>query len=329
MQLSIHPRSLFHVLPLFVVIFATGVSAQALDSDADTVIVKRGGVAITMADVDAMVGQLPSNIRAGFMDRPEKIEQMLDGMLLARQIAAEAKQQGLDKGAEFENRMRLSQDNVLMRMRMDDYLENLKRPDFTLIAKERYEADDGTKYGIPANRDVSHILISTKNRSEDAAKSLAEELRSRLDAGESFDELARIYSDDRPGNVSEGDLTAAEYWRLKRVLPGKMVPEFEQAAWALAEPGDISGVVKTQFGFHIIRLDGINPAEKKPFEDVGPRIAGEIHQKWLEQRRLQYMTGFKAQPLEADPEVIASLRSRYAKEHVSTRRIKANLSGKN
>ena len=325
MRLSIRMTS----WPLLAFALFCGVlQAQALPNDRDQVVVKRGDAVITMADVDAMVGQLPADIQAGFMDRPEKIEQMLDGLLLARQIADQATAEGMDKGAVFEDRMRLSKDNVLMRMRMDQYLEDLQRPDFTILAKERYDADDGSKYGVPDNRDVSHILISTRSRTEEAAKKFAEELLGRLNAGEKFDDLARVYSDDRPGNVPEGDLTAGSFWQLKTVLPGKTVPDFEAAAWALEKPGDISGVVKTKFGYHIIRLDALNKASKKPFEDVLPKIAGGLNQKWVEDRRQQFLTSFKAQKMEANPEVVASLRTRYAKEHVSTTRIKASLSDK-
>ena len=160
-----------------------------------------------------------------------------------------------------------------------------------------------------------------------AAAEIAGSLLERIQAGESFDELARIYSDDKPGNMPEGSIIAGEYWRMKNVLPGKTVKEFETAAWALESPGDLSGVVNTQFGFHIIRLDAIHPARKKSFEDVQDSIVEGLRNQWLEERRLQYLTSFRAEALEANPDIVASLRTRYRPDPatIKTKRIKATL----
>ncbi len=102
----------------------------------------------------------------------------------------------------------------------------------------------------PGKIRVSHILISyrgaagtTATRTKQEARALAESLLVRIKAGESFEELARIYS-DCPSSSRGGDL--GFFGR------GRMVKEFEEAAFNL-KPGEISGIVETRFGYHIIK----------------------------------------------------------------------------
>lgn len=102
----------------------------------------------------------------------------------------------------------------------------------------------------PGNIRASHILISHSGaprtgaeRSQDEAKVLAEEIQGKLESGESFEELAKAYS-DCPSSQKGGDLG---------FFPkGQMVKPFEDAAFGL-EVGDVSGIVETQFGYHIIK----------------------------------------------------------------------------
>jgi parvulin-like peptidyl-prolyl isomerase len=102
----------------------------------------------------------------------------------------------------------------------------------------------------PGNIRASHILISHSGaprtgatRSKEEAKALAEEIKGKLAAGESFEELAKAYS-DCPSAQKGGDLGFFG--------KGQMVPPFEKAAFGL-EVGDVSDIVETQFGYHIIK----------------------------------------------------------------------------
>ena len=107
-------------------------------------------------------------------------------------------------------------------------------------------------------RSVSHILISVED-SEQAAENAAQEVVARLANGESFEALAHELSADSGSAVAGGSLG----W-LNR---GVTVPEFEAMAFSLGE-GEISGPVRTEFGYHIIRVDEIEQSSLLPFEDV-------------------------------------------------------------
>ena len=98
---------------------------------------------------------------------------------------------------------------------------------------------------------LSHIVIAPKATGEkvDKARTLANELLARIQAGEDFAELAREHSED-PGSGSQGG-------DLGFFSRGTMVPEFEEAAFSL-KPGEVSGLVQTQYGIHIIRTDEVS-----------------------------------------------------------------------
>ncbi|WP_274967740.1 SurA N-terminal domain-containing protein [Succinimonas amylolytica] len=110
-------------------------------------------------------------------------------------------------------------------------------------------------YTIPEKRTVSHILITGEDAEEKIA-AVAEELKN----GASFEELARKYSED-PVSKDKGG-------RLPAFAQGVMDSSFEKAAFALENKGDVSEPVNTQFGWHLIRLDGIEPGHGAEFEQV-------------------------------------------------------------
>lgn len=133
--------------------------------------------------------------------------------------------------------------------------------------KARYEAGK-SKYQQPEERRASHILLATEKLGKDKAKARAEELLQEIRKNPTaFGELARKNSDD-PGSASKaGDLGF--------FARGMMVKPFEEATFALKE-GEISGVVESDFGFHIIKLTGIHAAKEKPLAEVRGEIEDEL-----------------------------------------------------
>ncbi|MFM5842640.1 peptidylprolyl isomerase [Aeromonas sanarellii] len=108
-------------------------------------------------------------------------------------------------------------------------------------------------------RQVAHILIPF-GKDEKAAEQKAEAVLAKAKAGDDFAALAKAESSDTFSAKKGGELD----WFEK----GVMDPAFEQAAFALAKAGDLSAVVKSPFGFHIIKLLAVEPAKTKPFADV-------------------------------------------------------------
>ncbi len=132
---------------------------------------------------------------------------------------------------------------------------------------ETWYANNQDSYGTAEQRKVSHILIRAARDDESelaAAEARIGEIREKLEQGADFGELAGEYSDDTFSAKNQGEL---DYFG-----PGAMVPEFEEAAYALEEKGDISEPVSTDFGIHLIKLLDIKAADVKSLDEVRDEI---------------------------------------------------------
>ncbi len=142
---------------------------------------------------------------------------------------------------------------------------------------QRYE-DHKASFSIPERRRASHILIELDPEADEAtakaARDKAEEVVKKLADGEAFDVLASEYSDD-PGSASQGgDLGFFER--------GIMDKAFETAAFALEEIGELSPIVQSAFGLHIIKLTGIEPSTTKPIDDVRETLEADYRESVAE-----------------------------------------------
>jgi peptidyl-prolyl cis-trans isomerase D len=118
-------------------------------------------------------------------------------------------------------------------------------------------------YATPEQIRASHILLKTEGKDEAAVRKIAEGLLARVKSGGNFATLATEFSEDEGSKAQGGDL---DYFGR-----GAMVKEFEDAAWAL-QPGDVSELVKTNFGFHIIKLIDRRPAVTRSLDEVRTQI---------------------------------------------------------
>ena len=152
---------------------------------------------------------------------------------------------------------------------------------------QRVYNENRDNYRSPETVNIRHILLTTtdKNPQEEAAiKAKAEGLLKQARGGADFAELAKKNSQD-PGSAAKG----GEY---DGVVRGQMVPEFEKAAFAL-KPGQISDLVKTQYGYHIILLLKHEEPRLKPFDEVKPQLAAEYKKQRVNE--LMQQTADKAQ----------------------------------
>ncbi len=164
-----------------------------------------------------------------------------------------------------------------------------------------------TQYQTPEQVRASHILLKTEGKDEATVKAAAEQLLAKVKApGADFAALAKELSEDEGSKASGGDL---DYFGR-----GRMVPAFEEAAFAL-KPGEISDVVKSDFGFHIIKVMDHKQATTRSIDDVRPELEDQL--KW---QRAQQQAEENAKGLEsvmktaADLDRVAKERSLYVQE---------------
>jgi peptidyl-prolyl cis-trans isomerase D len=152
-------------------------------------------------------------------------------------------------------------------LEVDKVRQTVEVPDADVQA---FYEQNKAQYTTEGRVRASHILLKTEGKDEAAVRAKAEELLAQAKApGADFAALAKANSEDEGSAVNGGDLN---YFGR-----GQMVPEFEQAAFSL-EAGEISDIVKTTFGFHIIKVVDSQPETTRPLEDVKPEIVDQL--KW-------------------------------------------------
>jgi peptidyl-prolyl cis-trans isomerase D len=127
--------------------------------------------------------------------------------------------------------------------------------------------DNVEQYSTPEQIRASHILLKTEGKDDAAVKAKIEDILKQAKAGADFGELAKKYSEDDSNAKNGGDL---DYFGR-----GKMVPEFDAVAFTL-QPGQISDVVKTQFGYHIIKLTDKKTGTTRPFAELRQQLTDQL-----------------------------------------------------
>ena len=189
-------------------------------------------------------------------------------------------------GADFKEKIEISEEELrsFYEKNKDNYMTDSQvKLDFLLfpyitdakpvIADEEMESfyrQNFSRYRIPEQRNARHILIkTTEDDSEDVLSeklARAEQVLELAKSGEDFAELAKQYSEG-PTGPRGGDLGS--------FTQGRMIKSFDDAAFAMNE-GEISDIVETQFGFHIIKLEKIVPAYTRTLEEVKDEIASQL-----------------------------------------------------
>ena len=183
-------------------------------------------------------------------------------------------------------------------MRIQKFLEEVVAAAVTLSDEElKAFYDENTNYfETGGSVSASHILIEADQAASEteraAARAKIEEVARRVSAGGDFAELAREYSEG-PSGPNGGDLGSFQR--------GKMVPAFEEAAFAL-EPGEVSDIVETQFGFHIIKVTDKSESGIMGFEESKEAIRGFLKQQKEQEAVVAYIDGLKEKYTVETPE---------------------------
>ncbi len=228
---------------------------DAPKADPEKVLAKVADRDIREKDIDQVIRMMGPQ-GAMMYDNPQGRRAVLDELVSMHLFALKGAEEKLDQTPEFKTAVETFRNQSLARAAIDASLKDVTVSDEE--AKKFYD-EHPDQFTQPERVHVRHVLISDDVTSADAIAKIQADLK----AGVSFDEVAKSRS-LCPSAAQGGD--------LGEVSKGQMVPEFEAAAFALKNPGDLSEPVKTQFGWHIIRLEGRTPSSVEPFDTVKPQL---------------------------------------------------------
>jgi peptidyl-prolyl cis-trans isomerase C len=284
-----------------VAIAAEGPAPGAPSSD--TVIATQASTKLTFADVDAFAARIEERQRPTFFNSPKRIETLVSNLLVTRQLANEAEKAGLEKDPAVQAQIRIVTEEILSKARVDQLRSQLKLPDFDKLAKEEYIGHK-EKYVIPARLDVEHVLVSSDKRTDEEAKAIADNVHQQAVAHpDQFEALIEKYSEDPSKAANHGLMSDASSKRY--------VPQFSAAAGALKIPGEISPVIKTKFGYHVLKLIKRTSDTPQPFDAVKAQIVDQLRTDYVNKQLSQHTDELRNARIDANPELIASLRDRY------------------
>ncbi len=247
-------------------------ASGAATVDTSEVIATYAGKQLTNAAVLEEIERLPGPSRA-YLSAPDRKRQFVENLILNDLLFTEAQKAGYDTDPDIEKQVVDMRKRLVVQRLMREYQKPPTISDEE--AKKYYDENPGLFSSTQIK--VSHILV----KDEDTAKKLHAEL---VADPSKFADKAKELSIDKISGAKGGD--------LGKFGQGRMVPEFERAAFSL-KPGQLSEPVKTQYGWHIILVAEREDGERKPFDQVKEQIKTTLRNKQLQDNIQAKFDGLK------------------------------------
>ncbi|AYD39094.1 peptidylprolyl isomerase [Clostridium fermenticellae] len=215
------------------------------------------GAQITEKDLEEAIMRFP-NDRRGYLNTDNGKKQLLEEMIAFELIYNYAKESGFENDESYIGNLETAKKEILTQTAISKLMSEVNVKDSEV---EDYYKVNKDKFVNPESVVARHILVETKEKANDVLKEINE--------GMSFEEAAKKYS-SCPSKAQGGNL--GQFTR------GQMVPEFEEAAFSLGI-NVISEPVKTQFGYHLIKVERKTEASPKSYEQVKNTIKNNLLQQ--------------------------------------------------
>jgi peptidyl-prolyl cis-trans isomerase C len=248
------------------IVVAAILSAASVGAFAQNVAIVNGK-AVPKARLDVLAQQLAS---AGRPVTPEMAPQLREEVIAREIFMQEAQKQGLEASDDYKNQLELARQAILIRTLFENYRKQNPVTDAEVQAE--YDKFIGANGGKEYK--ARHILVET----EDQAKKIIAD----LNKGAKFEDLAKKLSKDPGSGANGGDLDWAS--------SASFVPEFSEAMVKLNKGQTTAVPVKSQFGYHVIRVDDVRQAQLPKVEEVKPQITQQLQQ----QRQQKYQEELRA-----------------------------------
>jgi peptidyl-prolyl cis-trans isomerase C len=217
-------------------------------------VAKVGSRTITDADVKEVLGNLPDAQRQQLNKEPESKARIVENIVVEEVLVQEAEKSGINKDKEFTTALERARRQLLSQR----YIQKNLQPKVTDANMKTFFDSNKKRYSQDEVK-ASHILLATEAE--------AKEVLEKVNKGEDFAVLAKKHSKDPSAAQNNGDLGF--------FTRSRMVPEFAEAAFA-ADKGKVVGPIKTQFGFHIIKVIDKKEGKAVNFADVKDQVKSDF-----------------------------------------------------
>jgi peptidyl-prolyl cis-trans isomerase C len=253
---------------------ATAPAAAAKPDEGGEIVATYSGNRLSTSRILKEMERLPAPSRA-YLQAPDRKRQFVDNMILNDLLFNEGQKLGYDKDDDIDRQVNDLRRRLVVQKVVREYQ---KPPEVSDDQAKTYYDENPTLYSTTQIR-ASHILVK-----DEAA---AREIRDQVKADPSkFADIAKEKSTDKTSGQKGGD--------LGMFGPGRMVPEFERAAFALKQ-GEISDIVKTQYGYHVITVTERKEGERRPFDQVKEQIKATLRNKAIQDQQEKRYAQLKEQ----------------------------------
>ncbi len=259
----------------------TGIATVSLSTlltvgcgDKQPVVAKIGGESITLKNLNDRILTFPAQYQEALKQKENKAK-ILDQMIDEKAVEIAAKEKGYDKKDEFKTQIEDARRQLLITTFVKEEIDKSSVVNDQDI--QAYYEKNTNQFKAATQRRIRHIVVKTEAE--------ANGILTTLKGGAEFGALARQKSIDQ---------TAAAGGEAGWVSPGQLVPEFDHAIFAIAAVGQLSGVVKTKLGFHVIQVEEERLRPEIPFDQVKDQIRSVVQNEKKQAKTLEVLKGIKA-----------------------------------
>jgi peptidyl-prolyl cis-trans isomerase C len=229
---------------------------------------------ITMEEFNKELDKIPMNMKMAVATESGK-KSFLDRLIMKKLLLIEANKEKIENEKEFQTRLL----DIKEQLQIESLLKKKIASNAQLNDEELKKYYDANKDKFKKEKEINtrHILLKTEEE--------AKQIKEKLQNGEDFVELAKKFSIDPNAKTTGGELGFYP--------KGSLLPEYEDVAFKLAKVGQVSGIVKSQYGYHIIRLEGAKPPTFVAFDEVKDFIKQQIAQEKQKELVEKYIEDLK------------------------------------
>ena len=271
-------RLIFFGILLFLSFFFSGCQKSGEKGLGEKELVRINSVSISLEEFQQMLEKQPLEGKMKLLSE-KGTRDFLENYVVSREVLyQEAKKKGLDKKKDLLVKIEDARRAILIEALLEDVLRG--RAEVSEEEIQRYYKENSTFFIEPEEVKIRHIVVN----SEPALK----EVVSKLSEGESFEKLASTY------NIGKFKDNAGDLGYIRRGQLASPFAQFEEAAFSLRKRGEISEVVSTPYGYHILRLEDLRGTTLRPLNQVKEKIRFFLEPKKKQEAYLAYVKEAKS-----------------------------------